>query len=101
MILFDTRMGGTSTEMVSHRIQVKLPPTTSRQWFFSDDRDLGDHGHVNESLSETRRPVFVYTVRPDLSQPTHRLKEEDTLGVILFLRLKTSHLRPEYRGPQH
>jgi hypothetical protein len=37
-------------------------------------------------------------VRPDLSQPTtHRLKEEDTLGGILFLRLKVSHLRPEFR----
>jgi hypothetical protein len=36
-------------------------------------------------------------LRPDLSQPTHRLKEEDTLGGILFLRLKTRHLRPEYR----
>jgi hypothetical protein len=36
-------------------------------------------------------------VRPDLSQPTHRLKEEETLGGILFLRLKASHLRPKYR----
>jgi hypothetical protein len=27
-------------------------------------------------------------VRSDLSQSTHRLKEEDTLGDILFLRLK-------------
>jgi hypothetical protein len=30
MSLFDTRMSGTSTEMVSHRIQPKLPATTSR-----------------------------------------------------------------------
>ena len=30
MSLFDTRMTGTSTEMVSHRIQLKLPATTSR-----------------------------------------------------------------------
>jgi hypothetical protein len=28
MSLFDTRMSGTSTEMVSHLIQLKLPPTT-------------------------------------------------------------------------
>ncbi len=28
--LFGTRMHGTSTEMVSHRIQMKLPATTSR-----------------------------------------------------------------------
>jgi hypothetical protein len=32
------------------------------------------------------QPDFISTVRPDLSQPIHRLKEEDTLGVILFLR---------------
>jgi hypothetical protein len=36
-------------------------------------------------------------VRPDLPQPTHGLKEEDTLGGILFLRLKASHLHPKYR----
>jgi hypothetical protein len=39
---------------------------------------------------------FVSTVRPDLSQPTHGFEEEDTLGGILFLRLKVSHLRPKY-----
>ncbi len=94
MRLFDTRMTGTSTEMVSHRIHLKLPPTTRRLWFLSDDRDLGGHGHDKESLSETTRPVLISTVRPDLSQPTHRLKEQDTIGGILFLRLKASHLRP-------
>jgi hypothetical protein len=30
MSLFGNRMSGTSTEMVSHRIQLKLPATTSR-----------------------------------------------------------------------
>ena len=30
MNLFDTRMNGTSIEMVSHLIQLKLPATTSR-----------------------------------------------------------------------
>jgi hypothetical protein len=90
MSLFGTRMSGTSTEMVSHRIQLKLPAT-------SDDRDLGAHSHGEKSLPETSRPGFIFTLRPDLSQPTHRLKEEDTLGGILFLRLKTRHLRPEYR----
>jgi hypothetical protein len=54
----------------------------------SDDRDLGAHGHGKESLPETSRPGFISTVRPDLFQPTHRLKEEDTIGGILFLRLK-------------
>jgi hypothetical protein len=63
----------------------------------SHDRDLDTHGHVKEGLSETSSTDFISTVRTDLSQPTHRLEEEDTVGVILFLRLKVSHLRPEYR----
>jgi hypothetical protein len=51
---------------------------------------MGAHGHGKESLPETSRPGFISTVRPDLPQPTHRLEEEDTLGGILFLRLKTN-----------
>jgi hypothetical protein len=61
MILFDTRVRGTSTEMVSHRV--------------IDDRDLGAHGHAKESLPETRRPGFISTVRPDLSQSTTLVSE--------------------------
>ncbi len=97
MSLFGNRMSGTSTEMVSHRIQLKPSTTTRRYRIFNDDRDLGVHDQGKESLSETSRPDFISTVRPDLSQPTHWSREEDTLGGILFLRLKTSHLRPEYR----
>jgi hypothetical protein len=88
-------MSGISTKMVSHHIQLKFPATTIRER--KNDRDLGAHGHGKESLSETSRTGFISTVRSDLSQSTHRHKEEDTLGDILFLRLKTSHLRPEYR----
>jgi hypothetical protein len=39
------------------------------------------------------RPGLIPTVRPDLSQPTHWLEEEETLRSILFLRLKDFHLR--------
>jgi hypothetical protein len=46
---------------------------------------------------ETIRPVFISTVSPDLPQPTHLLEEEDTLGDVLFLRLKCNHLRLKYR----
>jgi hypothetical protein len=53
--------------------------------------------NVCQSLTTTNRPGFVSTVRPDLPQSRHRLKEEDTFGGILFLRLKVSHLRPKYR----
>jgi hypothetical protein len=34
---------------------------------------------------------------PDLSQPTHWFEKKDTLGGILFLRLKAGHLRPKDR----
>jgi hypothetical protein len=44
-----------------------------------------------------QKPVDVSTVSPDLPQSTHGLKEEDTFGDILFLRLKGNHLRPKYR----
>jgi hypothetical protein len=69
---FDTRMSGTSTEKVAHRIQQKLPATTSREGLW----DLVAHGHGKESLSETIRPFFISKVSPDLSQSTHRLKEK-------------------------
>jgi hypothetical protein len=36
-------------------------------------------------------------VSPDVTQPTHGLVKEDTLGGILFLRLKTGHLHPKHR----
>jgi hypothetical protein len=36
-------------------------------------------------------------MRTDLPQPTHRLEKKDTLGGILFLRLKAGHLRPKDR----
>jgi hypothetical protein len=74
-----TMWSDTSTEMVSHHIQLKLPATTRHYRFFSDDRDLGTHGHGKQSLTETNTPDFISTVSPDLSQPTHRLKEEDII----------------------
>ena len=77
---------------------MKFPGTTSREWLLRNHWDLGAHGGGKESLPKDSRPGFVSTVRPDLTQPTHGLKEEDTLGGILFLRLKTSHLRPKYES---
>jgi hypothetical protein len=52
---------------------------------------------VEKNVCQTSGPGLVTTVRPDLSQPTHGLVKEDTLGGILFLRLKASHLRPKHR----
>ena len=63
--LFDTRVGGTRSKVVTKRVYLKLPPTTSRKWFLSNDRDLVAHGHDKESLSETSRPDFISTVRTE------------------------------------
>ena len=40
----DNRVGGTSTEVVTQRIYLKLPPTTNREWHFRKERDLDSHG---------------------------------------------------------
>jgi hypothetical protein len=76
---------------------LKFPATTSRERLLRNHWDLGAHGGGKECLPKTSRPGFVSTVRSGLPQPTRRLKEEDTLVGILFLRLKASHLRPKYR----
>jgi hypothetical protein len=39
-------------------------------------------------LPKARRPGLIPTVRPDLTQTTHWFEDEDTLRIILFLRLK-------------
>jgi hypothetical protein len=95
--LFGTRVSGTSANMVAQCVYPKLPTTTTRKRLFLNHWDLIAHGGGEKRLSDTNRPGLISTMRPDLSQPTHRLQEEDTLGGILFLRLKTSHLRPKNR----
>ncbi len=71
--------------------------TTSRERILNNNRDLDGHGRGKEILPETRRPAFISTMSPDLSQSTHRLEEKDTLSGILFLGLNVSHLRPKDR----
>jgi hypothetical protein len=63
---------------------LKFPATTSRERLLRNHWDLGAHVGGKECLPKTSRPGFVSTVRPDLPQPTHGLKEDDTLGFILF-----------------
>ena len=82
--------------MVIKGVYLKFPETTSREWFLRDHWDLGAHRGRKECLSKDIRPGLISTVRTDLTQTTHGLEEEDTFGVILFQRLKTSHLRPKY-----
>ncbi len=95
--LLGIRVGGTSTEMVTKRIELELFATTIRERLLSNNRDLGAHGRGKECLSETSRPDFISTMRPDLPQVTHRFVVQKTLGVILFLRLKADHLRTKDR----
>jgi hypothetical protein len=95
--LFGTRVGGTRVKVITYGVSLKFPATTSRERILRNHWDLDTHGGGKECLSKTNRPGFVSTVRPDLPHPTHALKEEDTLGDILFLRLKDSHLRPQNR----
>ena len=94
--LFGPRVSGTRAKVVTQTIYLKFPATTSCERLLRNRWDLGTHGGGEESLPETSRQGFISTVRPDLPQPTHGFKEEDTLGGTLFLRLKTSHLRPKY-----
>jgi hypothetical protein len=95
--LFVTRVGGTRAKVVTEGVYLKFPATTSREKLLRDRWDLGSHEGGEECLSETSRPGFVSTVSPDLTQSTHGHEEADTLGGILFLRLKVNHLRPKNR----
>jgi hypothetical protein len=52
-------MTGTFTKVFTKRVYLELPPTTIRSWFFSDELDLGAHGHGKESLPETSR-LFLF-----------------------------------------
>ncbi len=63
--LLGTRMDGTSTEMITQNIYLKLV-SSNHKWLLRDHWD----------------------------QPTHRLEKENTSGGVFFLRLKTSHLHP-------
>jgi hypothetical protein len=92
--LLDTRVSGTSTEMIAQCVYPKLPTTTNHKRLLRHHWDLSDHGGGEKRLPETSRPGLISTVSPDLSQTTHRFEEENTFGVILFLRLKDSHLHP-------
>jgi hypothetical protein len=90
-------MGGTSTEMITQCIYLKISATTNRKRLLCNHWDLSAHRRGEKRLPETSRPGLISTVRPNLPQPTHRLEEENTLRSILFLRLKASHLHPSYR----
>jgi hypothetical protein len=58
-----------------------LQPQVTRD--FSVMTGIWTHGHGKESLPETSRPGFIFTLRPDLSQPTHKTSSQ-TLKFLFF-----------------
>ena len=76
--LLGTRVGGTSAEVVTKRVYLKLLAPTSRERHFRKDRDLDSNRHIKKGLPETIRPVLTSTMRLDLTQPTHRIDPKDT-----------------------
>ena len=95
--LLGTRVSGTNTQMVSQGIYLKLLTSGNQKRFLGDHWDLSAHGSGEKRLPETSSSGLITTVRPDLTQSPHGFVKEDTLGGILFLRLKVSHLRPKHR----
>ena len=69
--LLDTRMGGTSAEVVPDRINLKLPTTAIRQRQLLQVRYISNDTRGKKYPSVTIRPGFMSVMRPDLPQPTH------------------------------
>ena len=69
--LLDTRMGGTSVEVITKSIYLELFPTTTREWHFRKEWNVGSNGRVTQKKgrSETSRPNLISVMRPDLSHP--------------------------------
>jgi hypothetical protein len=90
-------VGSTRAKVITTRVYLKLPATTTREGLLRHHWDVGTHGGGKECLSETSRPGLISSMRPYLPQSAHRLKKEDTLGGILFLGLRAGHLCPKDR----
>jgi hypothetical protein len=89
--LLGTRVCGTRAKVITKRVYLKLPATTTRQGFLRNHWNLGAHDGGKECLSETRRPDLISVMSADLPQ-TAPWRKEDTLRGILFLGLKHGHL---------
>ena len=82
MIQYDRRLHYSGWYKCRGGHQEYLVGTTRREWLL---RNKDAHGRGKECLPETSRPSFISTMSPDLSQPTHRLEETDTLRGIHFV----------------
>ena len=54
--LLGTRVGGTSGEVVTKRIYLELLATTTGEWYFHKERNLGSNGRGKKGLPKTSRP---------------------------------------------
>jgi hypothetical protein len=85
--LLDTRVSGTSAEVIPERINMKLPAAASREWELRQVRYISTDTRGKKCLTETSRPGLISVMRPDLPQPTHGLEPKYVSGDILLLRL--------------
>jgi hypothetical protein len=91
--LLGIQVGGTRAKVITKRVYLKLLATTTREGLLCNHWDLVAHDGGKECLPETSRPALISAMRPNVPQPAHQLKEEDTLGGIHFLGHKDSRFR--------
>jgi hypothetical protein len=82
-------------------IELELFPTTNRGRLIRNNRGLDTHGRDKECLSETRRPVFISTMRSDLPQGTHRFAVQNRFGGILPLFGSQTYMLNVTRSRKH
>ena len=82
--------------MITKRVYLKLPETTTREGFLHNHWDLrlDTHDCGKECLSETSRPGLISVMRP---YDVIDLKKRTGMGGMLFLGLKTGHVCPKDR----
>ena len=85
-------MGSTDAYMIVKNITGKLFATTSREWQLLQFLDLCTDTSGKEGLSENSRPGLIPAMRPDCPEKPQWFVPQDPLWVILFLRLKGTHL---------
>ena len=78
--LLDTRVGGTRAEVVTKRVYLKLPETTSRERYFRQEWNVRSNERGKKGLTETSRPGLIPVMSPDLSQSTHCLEPQYPWG---------------------
>jgi hypothetical protein len=88
MSLLDTRVGGTHGKLITKRVYLKLPATTTREGFLHNHWDLDVHDGGKECLSETSRPCLISVMSLDLSQSDQ--KKRTHLGTSSSLDSRTS-----------